>query len=144
MCFLFFGFLGFFVCLFVCLLFRASPMAYGGSQAGGRIIAAAASLHCSHSNSGIRAMSATYTSAHGNTRSLTHEARPGIKLESSWILVRFVSAVPGRELPEYDLNTISIPMTLKCIYIFSSVLSSELWTYNSYWLDITSLMSHRF
>ena len=36
-------------CLFV-LLLRAAPAAYGGSQARGRIGAAAAGLHHSHSN----------------------------------------------------------------------------------------------
>ena len=41
----------------------------------------------------------TYTTAHGNTRSLTHRARPGIEPVSSWILVRFVSTEPRRELP---------------------------------------------
>ena len=45
------------VCLFVCLfcLFAiswAAPMAYGGSQARGRIGAVAAGLHQSHSNMG--------------------------------------------------------------------------------------------
>ena len=40
--------------LFFCLfgLFRAAPMAYGGSQAKGQIGAAAAGLHHSHSNAG--------------------------------------------------------------------------------------------
>ena len=33
-----------------CCLFRAIPVAYGGSQARGRIGAAAAGLHHSHSN----------------------------------------------------------------------------------------------
>ena len=42
--------LGFLFC-FV-LLFRATPVAYGGSQARGRIRATAASLHHSHSNAG--------------------------------------------------------------------------------------------
>ena len=32
----------------------------------------------------------TYTTAHGNARSLTHLARPGIKLGSSQILVRYL------------------------------------------------------
>ena len=36
--------------LFLFLLFRATPMAYGGSQTRGRIRAAAAGLHHSHSN----------------------------------------------------------------------------------------------
>ena len=39
----------------------------------------------------IWASSVTYTTAHGNTRSLTHWERPGIKPRSSWILVRFVN-----------------------------------------------------
>ena len=45
---------------------------------------------------------------------------------------------------EYDLNTVYIPLTLKCIYVFSSGLSSELQTYNNYQLDVTTLMSHTF
>ena len=45
----------------------------------------------------IWATSATYTTAH-NTRSLTHWARPGIERESSWILVRFSSAMPQWQL----------------------------------------------
>ena len=46
-----FFFLSFFlsVCLSVCL-FKATPMAYGGSQAKGPIPAVATSLHHSHSN----------------------------------------------------------------------------------------------
>ena len=47
----------------------------------------------------IQATSETYTIAHGNARSLTHWARPGIEPKSSGILVRFVSAVPQQELP---------------------------------------------
>ena len=47
---------------------------------------------------GIQATSEAYTTAHGNPGSLTHSARPGIELASSWFLVRFVSAVPEWEL----------------------------------------------
>ena len=36
---------------------------------------------------GIQAMSATYTTAHGNTGSLTYWAGPGIKPTSFWILL---------------------------------------------------------
>ena len=72
----------FFLGFFVFCLFRAAPMAYGGSQARGRITATAASLQHSHSNA----------------RSLTHWAKPGIEPETSWFLVRFVSAAPQREL----------------------------------------------
>ena len=42
-------------------------------------------------------MSATYTTAHGNTGSFTHWAGLGIEPASSW-LVWFVSAEPQREL----------------------------------------------
>ena len=43
-------------------------------------------------------MSVTYTTAHGNVRSLNHWAGPGIEPVSPWILVGFVSAVPHWEL----------------------------------------------
>ena len=37
------------------------------------------------------------TTAHGNTRSLTHRASPGIEVASSWILVGFTAAEPQWE-----------------------------------------------
>ena len=40
----------------------------------------------------------TYTTAQGNTGSLTHWAGPGIEPASSWIPVRFVMAEPQGEL----------------------------------------------
>ena len=79
---------------FFCFLFRAAPMAHGGSQARGRIGAAAASLHHSHSNMG----SEPHTTAHGNGGSLTHWASPGIEPTTSWFLVGFVSPEPRWEL----------------------------------------------
>ena len=48
----------------------------------------------------IRVPSLTYTTAHGNTGSLTHCARPGIESATSWFLVGFVSAAPWRKLQE--------------------------------------------
>ena len=39
-----------------------------------------------------------YTTAQGNTRSLTHWARPGIKPATSWFLIRFISPAPRGEL----------------------------------------------
>ena len=39
----------------------------------------------------IQATSATYTTAHGNTGSITHWARPGVEPETSWFLVGFVN-----------------------------------------------------
>ena len=50
----------------------------------------------------IQAASATYTIAHGNARSLTHWARPGIEPMSSWILVGFISTDPQQELLDWD------------------------------------------
>ena len=53
---------------------RLLPMASGGSQARGLIRDVATGLRQSHSNMGseLRAVSATYTTAHGNNGSLTH------------------------------------------------------------------------
>ena len=48
-------------------------------------------------------MSATYTTVQGNAGSLTHRARAGIKLTSSWILVRFVTTVLQQELSKQKL-----------------------------------------
>ena len=44
------------------------------------------------------AVSATYTTAHGNTGSLTHWVGPGIEPESPWILVGFITAELQGEL----------------------------------------------
>ena len=63
--------------------FRATPTAYGGSQARGQIRAVAASLQHSHSNA----------------RFLTHWVKPGIEPVSSWMLVRLVSSEPWQQLP---------------------------------------------
>ena len=57
---------------------------------------------------GIQADSATYTTAHGNARSLIHWARPGIEPTSSWILVRFVTGEPQREYPIWVFKTFNI------------------------------------
>ena len=73
-------------------------MAYGSPQTRGCIKAAAASLYHSHSNSGIWASSMTYTPVHGNTGSLTHWVRPGIKPTTSWILVGFITTEPQWEI----------------------------------------------
>ena len=56
--------------LFFLLLFRATPVAYGGFQARG-LIGAIAAGH-SHSNTGSEPHLPTYTRAHRNAGSLTH------------------------------------------------------------------------
>ena len=71
------------------MLFRATPTAHGGSQAGGRIRAAAAGLHHSHSHA---RGSLVCTLPH---RSWQHQilnplSRPGMEPASSRILVEFV------------------------------------------------------
>ena len=49
-----------------------------------------------------------YTTAHGNARSLTHQARPGIKLETSWFLVGFVPAAPRGNSQNPKKSSISV------------------------------------
>ena len=77
--------------------FRATPSAYGGSQARGQ--------SCSRwptpqpQQHQIQALSATYTTAHGNTGSLTQLTKLGIKPTTSWMLVRVTSTEPRWELP---------------------------------------------
>ena len=60
----------------------------------------------------IWAPSATYTTAHGNTRSLTHWVRPAIKPASSWILARFISTVPRWKLQTLFLKYLKLKMCL--------------------------------
>ena len=86
-----------------CCLFRATPIPYGGSQARGPIRAIAAGLHHSHSNVGSEPHLWHTPQAHSNTGSLTHWTRPGIEPATSWFLVRFVSTVPRRELPDLSI-----------------------------------------
>ena len=62
---------------FFFFLFKATPVAYGSSQARGWIRTAAAALSHCHSNAGPELLSATYTAACSNGGSLTHWARPG-------------------------------------------------------------------
>ena len=51
-----------------------------------------------------------FTRAHGNTGSLTHWTRPGIKLASSHILVGFIIAEPQWEL--LGINILMVPNLL--------------------------------
>ena len=107
----------------------AAPMAYGGSQARSLIGAVATSLRQSHSNTGPkRATSATYTTAHGNTRSLTHWVRPGIEPATSWFLVGFVSALPWQELQ----IPISLLTFLICSYAMPAFSITALKYYDKY------------
>ena len=70
------------------LLFRATGVAYGSSQARGQ----------------IRAAAVAYATVYSKAGSLTHWVRPGMEHTSSWILVRFIPAVPERQLLSWFLN----------------------------------------
>ena len=72
-------------------LFRVAPAACGASQARGWTGAASwwPKPQPQPQQCGIWVLSVTYSTAHGNTGSLTHWARAGIEHESSWILVWF-------------------------------------------------------
>ena len=85
-------------------LFRATPIAYGGSQARGRIGAAAACLHHSHSHSHARSELYLQPAPQLTATLDPSPTEPGIEPVSSWILVRFVSTAPQRELPNLALK----------------------------------------
>ena len=83
----------------------------------------------------IEAMSATYTTAHSNARSLTHWARPGIEPATWWFLVGFVNhwamtgtpglCVPfhwfqGPSLCYYHTDLITAALSYMCFYDASS------------------------
>ena len=78
---------------------------YGGSQARGVIGAAAAAAGLHHS--------------HCDVRFLTHWARPGIELASSWFLVRFIPSEPQRELLQsfFDVQVVkSVGVFCLCMW----------------------------
>ena len=111
-----------FITFIVVLRFRAAPAAYWGSQVRGWIGAAGASLRHSHSNTRSKPhLSPTPHTAHGNTRSLTHWAKPEIKHVSSWMLVRFVSTEPWGKPPFFFLRTYSQPMAVPILEVESEL-----------------------
>ena len=79
-------------------LFRATPAAYGSSQARGWSGAVAAWPMPQTEQCQIWAGSLTYTTVHGNEGFLTHWANPGLEPASTRVLIRFVSAEPWQEL----------------------------------------------
>ena len=79
-------------------LFRAAPLAYGSSQARGRMGAVSFQPTSPPQQRQIWAAPEACTTAHGNSRSSTQWARPGTKPASLWILVGFVTEEPLWEL----------------------------------------------
>ena len=57
---------------------------------------------------GTQASSLTYTTAHGNARSLTHCMRPGIEPATSQFLVGLISTVPWWELLKFITFVVEI------------------------------------
>ena len=77
----------------------------------------------------IWAASSTYTTAHGNARSLTHWLRPGIEPSTSSFLVGFISTEPRRELqvPLYFLSALT---SLDVIQFHNSQSNQRVISYN--------------
>ena len=75
----------FFISIFLFLLFRVTPAAYGSPRLG---VESELQLPA-------------YIEAHGNTESPTNWVRPGIKPASSWILLGFITTESQRELPGF-------------------------------------------
>ena len=85
-----------FICLF-CLL-RATPMAYGESQARGPIGAVDTGLYRSYSNARSKPCLRPIPQLRA-TPDLQPQNKARIKPQTSWFLVGFVFAEPRRELP---------------------------------------------
>ena len=67
-----------------------APASYGGSQVRGSNRSCCCWPAPQPQQHQIQAVSVNYTTAHGNTRSLTQWARPGIEPTTSWFLVGFI------------------------------------------------------
>ena len=80
-------------------LFRATPVAYGGSQARGRIGAIAGGLHYSHSNAGSKPFLGPVPQLTAMPDPLPTERGQRSNPATSWFLVRFVSTAPQWNSP---------------------------------------------
>ena len=119
--------------LFTCLHFRATHEAHRISQES--------NWSCScwptpQPQLGIWAPSATYTTAHGNARSLTHWVRPGIEPASSWILVGFVSTETRREFP-IGLRKMRYIYTME---YYSTIKENKIMPFPATWMQLGTLI----
>ena len=127
-------FLSFFVFVFVFVFSRVAPTAYGGSQARGLIGSGPQQRR-------IWATSATYTTAHCNTRSLSHWAKPGIKPATSWFLVGFTNCWATTGTPFFPL--------LETIFFYYSKKKKKKETILPFsmvgyvWLNVCEFLLHR-
>ena len=93
-------FCGFFFFVVVCFVFLGPHLGHMEVPRLGSNRSCSAGLHHSHSNARSEpCLRPTPHTAHGNARSLTHCAWPGIESTTSWILVEFVTAEPRQQLP---------------------------------------------
>ena len=100
---------GFFWFVFLFLLFRATPVAHGSSQARGQIVAAATGLCNSHSNTRSKPRLWPTPQLITTLDPLSQWARPGIESASSWILVGFITHWATVETPH--MSYCSSPLT---------------------------------
>ena len=101
--------------IYLFLFLRATPAACGSSQARSQIGAPASSLHHRHSSVGSEPRLWPTPQLTAMPVPLTHWARSGIEPESSWILVRFVSAAPQWKLPVLTFKSILWHLPLMCL-----------------------------
>ena len=78
-----------------CFFFRATPAAYGPRLRVTSELQSLAYTIITQDPSCVRHL----PTAQSNAKSLTHRSRPGIKLESSWILVRFINCEVTMGIP---------------------------------------------
>ena len=95
-------------------------VAYGGSQTRGWNRSYSCWPTPQPQQCRIWSKSVTYTTAHGNARSLTHWGRPGIKPTSLWMLVEFPLSHNGN----FQLQILQVT-TLPFITLVQESLSSE-------------------
>ena len=88
---------------YIFCLFRATPTAYGGSQARGQIGATATGLHHSNARSELHQWPTLQLVAMVGG-SLTHWARPGTEPASSWILLGFLTWLATMGTPKIILK----------------------------------------
>ena len=129
-----FYFIAFFFFFFF-FFFRAAPSTHGSSQARQSNESCSCRPTPQPQQCRIQAVTATHTTAHGNTRSLTHWARPGIEPITSWFRVGFVSAVPWWELQvsiKFYWNTF--------VLIYLHTAHSSLWPRWHSWVSVMEIV----
>ena len=107
------GAYGSYVCmyLFIYLLCRATPTAYGGSQARGSNQSCSCRPTPQPQQCWVQAVSVIYTTAHDNTGSLTYWVRSGIEPESSWILRRVLNLLShNKNFPFLTFHSVFKPL----------------------------------